>query len=136
MFWWEILFAFGVAVLITLIFAAGFRRTGPWSGFWAFFFIILLAAWAGGLWVEPFGPEFYGVYWFPFIVVGLIFAFLLAAVTPPRDIEPKTSEEKLREDKREEAAAKGVLGIFFWLILTILIIAIIAGYLTPETQQL
>ncbi len=79
MFLVHFLFAALVAVLLTAIFAAGFRIRGPWANAAAFFTILLLATWAGGIWHTPFGPPLWGVYWLPFLIVGLIFALMLAA---------------------------------------------------------
>jgi len=48
MFWVDVLFALSMALIFTMIFAAGLRRTGPWSSVAVFFLVIFLAAWAGG----------------------------------------------------------------------------------------
>jgi hypothetical protein len=79
----EFLIALAVALLLTAAFAA-FDATGPWTGFWAFLVLVLLVAWAAGVWVRPFGPTVWGVAWAPYLVFGLIAALIVAAVTPPR----------------------------------------------------
>ena len=132
MFLGEFLFALVMAVLFTLIFAVGLKRQGPWSAWWTFFLIILLAGWAGGLWISPVGPTFIGIYWVPIILVAFIFAVLLAAVAPPST--QKSKVETISQVKEEEAAAEKALDIFFWVLLVILIIAIILGYFTTTTK--
>ena len=122
-FMWDLLFAFIVAFLLTAIFTSGFRRSGPWSAVWILFVIIFLAAWAGGLWITPIGPSIYEVYFIPFLFVGLIFALLLAALSPPKP--PETSEEAIKQERTEKYA----LNIFLWIFLIVLSIAIIIGYL-------
>ncbi len=122
MFIWDILFALAIAFIVWLIFAVGFRRPGPWSGFWAFFMILFLAAWAGGLWIMPLGPTLMGVYWLPFVFMALLFALLLAAVVP----EPRPRN---RQEARAEREAEAALGAFFWVLMIILLFAIVAGYI-------
>lgn len=113
--------AFIIALTTTLIFSAGLKSRGPW---WLFFAVVFFASWAGALWVNPVGPVFWGIAWIPMAVVGLIFAFILAAVAA--------------ENPRKEVAGHGVssngrttavvIGSFFWLLLISLFIAIILGY--------
>src|SRR5689334_22780496 len=43
--------------------------------------ILFLATWAGGIWLVPFGPRLWGVAWGTFVVVGLVVALLMAAVS-------------------------------------------------------
>ncbi|MFP4547842.1 MAG: hypothetical protein ACLFQM_06895 [Fidelibacterota bacterium] len=128
MFFLELLIAILVAILLTAIFSR-FNRVGPWSGFLWFFLIIFLFSWAGGVWVEPYGPAIRDVYWLPFLFFGLMLAFLLAAVTPPR--KPRNVREA-REELREQAAAEeaGViaLNVFFFIFIIGAIAALIAYY--------
>jgi small-conductance mechanosensitive channel len=87
------------------------------------FVTIFLASWAGYLWINPFGPMVLGVSVAPIFVVGLIFAFILAAVSVP---QPRF---KRKTPETEEAdSATVAIGIFFWIVLIILIVAIAAGY--------
>jgi hypothetical protein len=118
-----------MALLFTLIFAIGFRRTGPWANVGIFFLVIFLAAWAGGLWISPAGPVFLGVYWLPILLFSFIFAVLLAAIVPPERPEPKV--ETISEVKNKEAAVRA-FDIFFWTLLLSLVIIIILGYLVQR----
>ena len=134
MFVASILFAFLMALIFTMIFAVGLRRPGPWSSALVFFLVIFLAAWAGGLWISPAGPVFYGIYWLPIILVAFLFAILLAAVTsagPPRRTE---TAEETDIAKQEQEVAKRAFDAFFWILLIALIGIIVLGYL-PQGPQ-
>jgi peptidoglycan/LPS O-acetylase OafA/YrhL len=79
----EFFFAILIALLLTAVFAAGFRRQG-WGTALVFFFLILfLATWAGGMWVVPFGPIAWGVPWVAYLFVGIVIALLITALIPP-----------------------------------------------------
>lgn len=154
MFLADFLVALLVALLLTALFAAVFGTTGPWSGFWVYFLLILLMAWVAGIWVRPFGPAVWGVYWFPFLLFGLIAALLIAAATPPapRGPRPGPGERPYRDEVAgpaepdgeditatrerpytdEDVVAEGAavtLGLFFWLLMLVLLIALIFAYL-------
>ncbi|MFO7893117.1 MAG: hypothetical protein R6U63_05250 [Longimicrobiales bacterium] len=117
----EIILAFAIGLLLALIFAYGLGRTGPWGGFVWFFLVVFLTAWAVGLWVEPVGPALWGAAWVP-ILFGALFVALLVAAIPPRPARPADVAEP---DAVGTAAA---VGLFFWLLVVILLIAIIFAY--------
>lgn len=122
----EFIIAFIVALVLSLIFVYGFRRKGPWTNFYIFFIIIFLATWAGGLWITPIGPSIRGIFWLPFLLVGAVFALLLAAATPrsnPPSIELKTKKQVKKEETIETA-----ISLFMWILIIFLTIAIIVGY--------
>lgn len=133
----EFLIAMIIAVILAalLIAAAGRRGPGPAAGFLFFFLLLFLAIWAGGLWMTPYGPMMWGtVPWLSYVVIGVILALLLAALIPPTgepvDTTPSAPGEEIEATTTEKAAA-GVglaLGIFFWLFLLAMIIAIVARY--------
>lgn len=123
MFILDLFFAFTVAILITIIFIFGFRRQEPWLAAWVFFVVILLGAWVGGVWISPVGPSLYGRYWTTFLITGIIFALLIAAVTPYRP--PRNSKEEIKEGR----TMKHNLNVFFWILVVVLIISIIFAYL-------
>ncbi len=133
MFLAELLFALLMAFLFTLIFAIGLRKTGPWASMWVFFLVVFLAAWAGGLWISPFGPAFLGIYWVPILFFSFIFAILLASATPPRRPEPKV--ETISEVKEEEAAEKA-FNALFWILLVTLVAVILLGYLARRADTI
>ncbi len=122
----DILFAMVVAVGLTLIFAKLLRNVGPWALWWMFLLLVFLAAWAGGVWITPVGPQLFGRYWLPFLLAGLFFALLLAAAAPVSP--PRTEEAAQLVAQAEEATSTGV-SIFFWILLLALIVAIVVAYI-------
>lgn len=129
MFFWDLLVAIVVGFFLAVIFSFVFRRTGPWAGFLSFFLIVFLAAWAGGVWITPIGPAVFGVYWFPFLFVGLLFAFLLAAAIPSRP--PRSIKEAEKQIEQRETV-ETVFDVFFWFFIGLLIIGIVTGYFWPR----
>lgn len=126
MFYMEFVIAFIVAMALSLIFVYGFRRKGPWTNFYIFFLIIFLATWAGGLWITPVGPSIRGIFWLPFILVGAIFALLLAAATPPS--KQSSIELKTRKQEKKEQTIETAINLFIWILIISLTVAIIIGY--------
>ena len=137
MFIWHIVSAIVIGAFITVVFAYVFKRTGPWSNIGIFFLLIFLAIWAAHLWIEPFGPVLLGVYLLPAIVVGVIFALLLAAAEmPPEDSQTKEEamleadvEEKVRSGASRNRASDLLLWTFLGIALCSLVIVIIVGYI-------
>jgi len=128
-FFWDFLFSFLTAIFLTVVFVAGLRRSGPWVSFLAFFFVVLLAAWAGGIWIAPVGPSVAGVYLISFVTVGLIVALILGAVAYPR--LSKHSDKEVDKQAQETSNKERPVDLLFWVLIIILLIAIIAGYLIP-----
>jgi len=134
--YYEIVAAFLVAVLVTVFFSVVLGTKGPWGALWLVFITIFLATWAAHLWINPFGPLILGVSVIPILVVGLIFAFMLAATSLPppgkRNVPPQDSRAATEEPP------VSVVGIFFWVLLIILLLAIAAGYyrMPINTEQL
>lgn len=148
MFAIQVLFALFIAIILTAVFHGIFRTTGPWRGFWAFFLIVFFAAVAAGLWIVPVGPSAWGYYWIPGFLAAIVFALLLAAATPHT---PGTKfEKKARKAEKEitktytynpagqagnpddlyigDRPVQGaVMGGFFWLLITLLVIIVVAG---------
>jgi hypothetical protein len=122
MFFIDFVIALIMAIVLSSVFILGFRRYGPWKGFLPFFLIIFLAAWAGGLWLYPFGPALWGSFWLSFLVVGLIFSILLAAFIPSR--RPRTRIEAIQEEQKEATVEKALSG-FFWILIFLLSVAIL-----------
>ena len=118
----EVILAFAIGLLLALIFSYGLGRTGPWGGFLWFFLVIFLTAWAIGLWAEPIGPVLWGAAWVP-ILFGALFVALLVAAMPPSTVRPAAVPEG---ETPETAAA---VGLFFWLMVLVLLIAIIFAYI-------
>lgn len=128
----DLMFAFGVALFLSLLFIplTGQYRSrdgGTAVGGIVFFFLILfLASWAGGLWVTPFGPPLWGAYWVPILLVGFFVALLLAAATEPtRRYDMRRAKEP---PESEAAAAVTAFGVMFWVLMLALAGAVIAAY--------
>jgi hypothetical protein len=138
-----------VALLFTLVFSASYRKRGSWGALLIFFLIIFLASWAGQLWINPIGPMVYGVSWVPLIFVGLVFAFLLMAASPPQPPKRKGTTGGIgasgisasnapadSESTEEEEVAALAVGVFFWILLIVLFVAIVLGYYRVSTNTL
>ncbi len=123
------LFALIFTLILIALFAAVFDNRGPWDSVAAFFIILLLATWAGGAWIYPFGPVLWGEVWLPFLAMAVIVALLLAAAVPP-DRPRRRSPEPIESEREEavERAVLGTLGLFFWILAVFLIIVIVAAY--------
>ena len=129
MFFIDLLFAFFFALLLAAVFGFAFRSRGPWGSIWLFFLILFLATWAGGVWVTPIGAPVWGAYWIPFLFVAIIFALILSAATAVVPKDERTvelmNEQRLDQEEKDTTAT---LGIFFRILMVVLMIAIIAGY--------
>jgi hypothetical protein len=120
-----------LAASLSLILIVLFRRRGPgpWAGFFFVFSILFLAIWAGGIWLLPIGPPLWGESWLSFVLVGLVFALLLAVALPSRK-RPATLDLQRPEVKAASDAVELVFGLFFYLLLIVLIVAIVGRYYT------
>lgn len=130
----EVLFALIVAILLAGLLSAvaqpraagGDTAAVAVGSLFLFFFVILfLASWAGGLWLQPFGPAVWGVAWLPFVLVGIFVALLLAAAASPGRYPSATGPV---ERDAPAAAAALAFGVFFWLLVIGLLVAIGFGY--------
>ena len=126
-FTFAFLFALLLASVLTALFGSrGVQRAGGWPVFFFLFVLLLMMTWAGGAWVAPFGPMFWGGYWLPFLAVGFVIALLIAAMMPAARA-PRTEREAVDQPGAEEATAL-VLGAFFWILLIVMIIAVVVRY--------
>ena len=123
----HLIFALFFALILSAIFSLGFSRKGPWESVFLFFLLLFLLSWAGGAWLAPFGPQLWGGYWLPFLLVGVVIALFLAALAPvPR--EPRERFQEGDEIIQREAALTG-LGVFFWILMAVLVAAIVIRYI-------
>lgn len=128
MFVTDLFMALVVAAILTGIFAMGFRKKGPWDSILIFFLVTALGAWAGGSWFQTRGLPVWGLRWFPFLIVGLITALLLAAAMPT--VSPDTTVQLVQgKDSEPETRKKLVLGIYFWLLILALAVLIFSRYI-------
>lgn len=121
-----------LALLLTLLITRGFRRRGPWPAVWPLLVLILLASWAGGMWIQPFGPVIWGVSLLPFaIVAGLVALFFVAIPRQPH--EQDEGDDRLvlvtKKEQYEREHKDFVLGWLFWVLALLLMLSIIVRYL-------
>jgi hypothetical protein len=141
MYWFELLIALLISVSVAVLFVPllGWRRPGGDEGalmaFLFFFFLIFLAALAGGMWIRPVGPTAWGVSWLGYLMVALVVALLLAAVSPP-----KPRRERGLGGSRTaggEATMPAGLGTFFWILMLLLLFVTAAAYaVDPDAWRL
>jgi hypothetical protein len=121
------LLAFTVAVLLTAVFAGLVGRSGPWASAWLFFLVLFFASWAGGLWITPIGPSVWGIYWFPFLFVGVVVALLLASAAdrPDRAAPAPRPEEA---DPAAPVITAAIATMLVWVLLVVLVLPIVIAY--------
>lgn len=124
MFIYELVSALVIAFLFAVLFSVLFRSRETAPGFTFAFILFFLFAWAGGLWLGPFGPPLLGVYWLPGIVL-VILIFLLLGIFVDR--APQTKQEAKAELETRQAIGT-LFGVFFWLLIVGLVVAIVLGY--------
>jgi hypothetical protein len=121
-----------LAVLLTGLYMLVTRRAEPRNGLIWLFLIILLAVWAGGAWLRPLGPTLWGIHWLMFLLAGLVIVLFLFIAVPrkaPRGRQETLDMlERIEQEKEAEKAAYITLGIFFWILLAMLVLAIILRY--------
>jgi Ca2+/Na+ antiporter len=128
----EFLASLTVALLVCVIFALVTRRKIRRTGFVWFFLFVLIATWAGGVWLRPFGPSWGDIRWLQFLIAGLVVVLLFALFAPLK--APRGRHEtidQLQEIARQKELQKVTyltLGIVFWVVLVILIAAIAIRY--------
>ncbi len=129
MFWLDLIFAFFFALVFLFLLQMVFRRKVPWPMIFVFIFFLFFI-WAAGTWITPFGPRVWHGFWLPFFIAGLIFTLLLAAILPPRPSSRKTIELPVKDDPHAQERGEGPLiaGIFFWIVLFMMILAVIFRY--------
>jgi Ca2+/Na+ antiporter len=129
----ELLVALLVSLVLSAVFALATWKRGKRKGLVWLFLLIFFAIWAGGLWMRPFGPTFWGIHWLSFLLVGLVVALILAAsqARPKPRGRNETIEvlEKMRQKREAEQVAWITLTIFFWVLLFSLLSAIVFRYL-------
>ena len=128
----EFFVALIVALLVSVLFGYALRRRIPRKGFFWLFLILLLATWAGGMWIGPFGPSFRGIFWLPFVLVAVVVGAFLAAVAPRRAptgrIETLEMLEEIEQKRKLQKLTYISFGVFFWVALFALITAILVRY--------
>ena len=131
MFFVDLMFALVLAMVLSLFVpgAFGWRRPGQevlWDNMVFVFILIFLISWTGGAWLPQFGPVWSGGYWFPFLLTALFAVMLLFAVVPP---QASRTQRRAIEQTEPEITTKKSPGVFFWVLVIGLSIAIAIHYL-------
>lgn len=133
MFVTELIFAFLIAALLTAVFMAFSRKLHRRNGLIWFFLIVFTATWAGGVWLQPVGPAFAGVYWLPFLSAGLImavFAGVLQLRRPPQGRQETLDKlEQVARAKEMQEATYITLRALFWVVFILFLAGIIIRYI-------
>lgn len=123
MFFLDLSYVLVITLVLTAVFAVGFRRQRTWPVVLVFFIILFLATWAVGAWIAP-GTASSGMSWLPYLLIGLLFALLLTALIP--------LSRAMRSDRSKEAEEKTIaiiaFDLFFWILVIGLIAAIVIRY--------
>jgi hypothetical protein len=85
------------------------------------FLALFLPIWAGGIWLGPMGPAVFGMYFLPFLLIGLGVALLLAAVAPLR-------KSPASDQMSYETGPEYTFGPFFLAFVITFLLVIFLGY--------
>ncbi len=104
----DLLIASLIALLVTAtVYGCGWKRSQV-SGF-QFFVVVLLASWAGGIWILPKGPVLGGTFIFPALTTGCVVGLALMVPSVLRG----TEEEP--EPQRKQSRLLG-WGSYYWIV--------------------
>ena len=119
----EVMTALAVAILLTAILAATLPARRLWRGWLLFFGVVLLSAWAGGVWLPPVGPSMFGIAWMPFLFVGLVVALLLAP-----SVRRRAREGDRSRDGADDVPVETTFSVLIWVLMIGLAVAILLAY--------
>ena len=98
-----------------------------------FFLMIFLITLAGGLWLRPFGPYYMGIFWLPFVTVGIIGSVLLFLAAPKRPPanreETKEMLDRIRKERQIENTAYLSFTVVMRVLAVLLAAAVVLAYL-------
>lgn len=125
----QVVFSLVLALTLSVMFSFFLRREGPRTGFVFFFLMLFLMTLAGALWVKPFGPSHFGIFWVPIVLVAIfggLFLYYSAPRRPPHNRE-ETIELLQRVEKRKqlEEITYITIDLLFWVIVILLVSAIV-----------
>lgn len=129
----ELLLTLAIALILSGLFSWLLRRGRPRYGFPIFFAMIFLITLAGGLWLRPFGPLHWGVYWLPFMVIGIIGTVLLCLAAPKRPPANRDETidllERIRREEELETSAYLSFNVVMRVLLFLLLFSVLLAYL-------
>jgi hypothetical protein len=126
----QLIFSLIVALIISWIVSIFLNKEGRRSGFFFFFLIVFLITYAGSLWIRPFGPSLFGVFWLPILFVCILAGLFIYRSAPPRRKQLSRDEtlqmlEENEKRKQLEQVTYVTLDILFWLIISLLVLSIL-----------
>jgi hypothetical protein len=128
----EFLVSVAVALSVCVVYTLSTRSSVRRTGFGWFFLFVLITTWAGGVWLRPFGPSWGEIRWLQFMIVGLVVVLLFALFAPlkaPRGRHETLDQiEEIARQKELEKVTYVTLGVVFWVVLAILLVAIVIRY--------
>ena len=134
----ELFLALAIAFVLSLLFSWLLKRGAPRRGFPVFFLAIFLITLAGGLWLRPFGPLGLGIYWLPFIVVGIVGSILLFLAAPRRPPANRRETidmlDRIEQEKELEQLAYLSFNLLMRVLLILLVVAVLAYYFFHRGQ--
>lgn len=131
MFFPHFLTALASSLVLGSVFALLFRGRSFGGNLYFFFFIliVLLASWAGVLWMPARGPSWGGVPWGTFFLSGLVIGFLLSLlVRADLSIPGRTSSGDKPKTSEFKQEPRSFLGFFFRFLAISLTAPILAWY--------
>lgn len=132
MFALAVLIALAVALVLGLILCYFVHRQGPgpMGGLVFYVVILFLGTWAAGIWLLPADGEPWDLTWIGFVIVGILLAIILAAASPRRRPTDRSSESAFGpEEAGMTQAVAMTLGVFFYLAIFALFVAVVVGHL-------
>ena len=117
MFIADLFVALSFGLFIVWVISLAFGTRGPWDSFLWFFVVVSLFAWAGGVWLVPFGPMWFGIGWLPIILMAIFVSLLLTAASPRTRRWRRAAQEKTNAD----AGSRVVVDTIFWVLLICLL---------------
>jgi hypothetical protein len=130
----ELLFSLVFSVVFTLL-AFLFEKNRSALDFVAYFIVLFLLIWAGGVWIRPFGPELWGVAFIRFFIVGLIATLFTLALAPNRKgwFFPRRIRGEMIANPSAGVRTPGARIILLTGIMIAVLVAIIVfGYVVPR----
>jgi hypothetical protein len=116
-----------VALLFGTIIGTIIQYRKGYSGYPLVLFALTMFIWAGGIWLIPFGPAVFGVYPYPFILVGLALALFMAGLLGSRPRRAMSAVPSPEFGGRESDL--GPLAVVFWMLIGLLALMITVRYL-------
>jgi hypothetical protein len=117
MFIADLVVALAFGLFIVWLVSLAFGTKGPWDSFLWFFVVVSIFAWAGGVWLVPFGPMWLGIGWLPIIFMAFLVSLLLTAASPRTRRWRKAEQAKANAD----AGNRVVVDTIFWVLLICLL---------------